>query len=57
MGAISIPRPLSIADELSKRYLPGLSGVRKKDGRWHSIRVEVKTGRYVVRARKGYMAS
>ena len=37
--------------------LPRLSGVGKKDGRWHSIRVEVRSGRYTVRARKGYVAS
>jgi hypothetical protein len=28
-----------------------------KDGRWHSIRVEVKNRRHTVRARRGYVAS
>jgi hypothetical protein len=26
-------------------------------GRWHSIRVEVRNGRYRIRARRGYVAS
>ena len=29
----------------------------KKDGKWHAIRVEVRDGRYNVRARRGYVAS
>jgi len=51
------PATASIADELSKQYYLGYQASGKKDGRWHSIRVEVKTGRYIVRARKGYVAS
>jgi len=51
------PATASIAAELSKQYYLGYQASGKKDGRWHSIRVEVKTGRYVVRARKGYVAS
>jgi Ca-activated chloride channel homolog len=51
------PATVSIADELSKQYYLGYQASGKKDGRWHSIRVEVRGGRYVVRARKGYVAS
>ena len=46
-----------IADELSKQYYLGYASTGDKDGRWHSIRVEVKDRRYTVRARKGYVAS
>jgi len=51
------PATANIADELSKQYYLGYQANGKKDGRWHSIRVEVRTGRYTVRARKGYVAS
>ena len=52
------PATASIADELSKQVLPrDIRRPAKKDGRWHTIRVEVRGGRYVVRARKGYIAS
>jgi Ca-activated chloride channel family protein len=51
------PATASIADELSKQYYLGYQASGKKDGRWHSIRVEVRNGRYTVRARKGYVAS
>ena len=47
-----------IADELSKQYYLGYAGPGKKDGRWHTIRVEVRGDRSLrVRARKGYVAS
>ena len=46
-----------IADELSKQYYLGYSSSGKKDGRWHTIRVDVKDRRYTVRARRGYVAS
>jgi Ca-activated chloride channel family protein len=46
-----------IADELSRQYYLGYLSTGKKDGRWHSIRVEVRTGRYRIRARRGYFAS
>ena len=51
------PATASIADELSKQYYLGYQASGRKDGRWHSIRVEVRSGRYTVRARKGYVAS
>lgn len=51
------PATASIADELSKQYYMGYSATGKKDGRWHSIRVEVRGGNYLVRARKGFVAT
>jgi Ca-activated chloride channel family protein len=51
------PATASIADELSKQYYLGYPSVGKKDGRWHSIRVEMRNGNYRVRARRGYVAS
>jgi VWFA-related protein len=51
------PATASIADELSRQYYLGYQASGKKDGRWHSIRVEVRGGRYIVRARKGYVAT
>lgn len=51
------PATANIADELSKQYYLGYSSTRPKDGRWHTIRVEVKGQSYTVRARRGYMAS
>ena len=47
----------SIADELSRQYYIGYPSLGKKDGRYHSIRVEVRAGNYRVRARRGYVAS
>lgn len=46
-----------LADELSKQYYLGYPSPGKKDGRWHTIRVDVKDRRLAVRARKGYIAS
>jgi Ca-activated chloride channel family protein len=46
-----------IADELSKQYYLGYTSTGKKDGRWHTIRVEVGDRRLAVRARRGYVAS
>lgn len=51
------PSTANIADELSKQYYLGYSSPAKRDGRWHSIRVEVKNHTYRVRARRGYVAS
>ena len=45
-----------IADELSKQYYLGYSSTRPRDGRWHSIRVDVKDRKMTVRARRGYVA-
>ena len=51
------PATASIADELSKQYYLGYPSSGKKDGRWHSIRVELRNRNYRVRARRGYVAS
>jgi Ca-activated chloride channel homolog len=51
------PATENIADELSKQYYLGYPSAAKKDGRWHSIRVEVGNGKYRIRARRGYVAS
>jgi Ca-activated chloride channel homolog len=51
------PATAGIADELSKQYYLGYPATAKKDGRWHSIRVEVRNANYRVRARRGYVAS
>jgi VWFA-related protein len=50
------PATAGIADELSRQYYLGYPAAGKKDGRWHSIRVEVRQGGYKVRARRGYLA-
>jgi Ca-activated chloride channel family protein len=47
----------SIADELSKQYFLGYAAAGEKDGKWHAIRVEVSNANYVVRARRGYVAT
>lgn len=51
------PATASIADELSKQYYLGYSPTAPKDGRWHTIRVELKSTSYRVRARRGYVAN
>ena len=50
------PATAGIANELSKQYYLGYPSTGKKDGRWHSIRVELKHSAYRVRARRGYVA-
>ncbi len=51
------PATSNIADELSKQYFLAYPAAAKKDGRWHTIRVDVRNRNYTVRARRGYMAS
>ena len=51
------PATANIAAELSQQYYLGYPATGKKDGRWHSIRVEVKNPAYRVRARRGYVAN
>ena len=46
-----------IADELSRQYTLAYTSARERDGRWHTIKVEVKNRRLTVRARRGYVAS
>ncbi len=50
------PATTSIAGELSRQYYLGYPAASKKDGRWHTIRVELRKGAYLVRARRGYLA-
>jgi Ca-activated chloride channel homolog len=51
------PATAAIADELSKQYYLGYPSSGKNDGRWHSIRVELRNSPYRVRARRGYVAN
>jgi VWFA-related protein len=51
------PATENIADELSKQYYIGYPAPGHRDGRWHSIRVEVNRPGYTVRARRGYTAT
>jgi Ca-activated chloride channel family protein len=51
------PATANIADELSKQYYIGYPAPDHRDGRWHTIRVEVTKPGYTVRARRGYMAA
>jgi VWFA-related protein len=46
-----------LADELSKQYSLAYSSTEERDGRWHTIKVEVRDRRLTVRARRGYMAA
>ena len=51
------PATAGIASELSQQYFVGYVSTRPKDGRWHQIDIRVRNRNYVVRARKGYLAS
>jgi Ca-activated chloride channel family protein len=51
------PATAGIADELSRQYSLGYEPAVEKDGRWHTIRVEVRNSNYRVRARRGYIAT
>ena len=51
------PAVSSIADELSQQYYLGYPSPGLTDGRWHTIRVEVRDPSLKVRARKGYVAT
>jgi hypothetical protein len=51
------PATAGIADELSKQYYLGYGASGPKDGRWHTIRVDVRNAGYHVRARKGFVAT
>lgn len=51
------PATAGIADELSKQYYLGYASTGVKDGRWHTIRVEVRNASYRVRARRGFVAT
>jgi len=51
------PATAGIADELSKQYYLGYASTGVKDGRWHTIRVEVRDPNHIVRARRGFVAT
>lgn len=53
------PATAGIASELSRQYFLGYSSAIPKDGRWHTIEVRVRKGdgTYIVRARRGFIAS
>lgn len=51
------PTTSGIADELSRQYFLGYVSQIPKDGRWHTIEVRVRKGNYLIRARKGFIAS
>jgi VWFA-related protein len=50
------PATASIADELSRQYFLGYPSDGIRDGRWRTIRVEVRNPNYRVRARTGFLA-
>jgi Ca-activated chloride channel family protein len=45
-----------IASELSQQYFLGYVSTRPKDGRWHTIKVQLKNSNHQVRARRGFVA-
>jgi len=51
------PATANIADELSRQYYLGYSSTGKKDGRYHTIRVELKDSALHIRARHGFVAT
>ena len=51
------PATSGIADELSRQYFLGYISPAPKDGKWHTIEVQLRKGGYLVRARKGFIAS
>jgi VWFA-related protein len=50
------PATAGIADELRQQYFLAYVSAAPKDGRWHTIDVQVKKGNYHVRARHGFIA-
>jgi Ca-activated chloride channel homolog len=50
------PATARIADELNKQYMLGYSSLRPPDGSWRPLRVRVRHGDYITRARRGYFA-
>ena len=51
------PTTAGIADELSRQYFLGYASSIPKDGKWHTIEVRLRKGNYLIRARKGFVAS
>jgi Ca-activated chloride channel homolog len=50
------PATARIADELNKQYTLGYASSRPPDGTWRAIRVRIRNGQYMARARRGYYA-
>ena len=50
------PATARIADELNKQYMLGYSSLRPPDGGWRPLRVRIRHGDYITRARRGYFA-
>lgn len=51
------PATAGIADELSRQYFIGYVSSAPSDGRWHTIEVRLRSGRHLVRARRGFIAN
>jgi Ca-activated chloride channel family protein len=51
------PATAGIADELSRQYYLGYAATGVKDGRWHTIEVQLRNPAYHVRARRGFVAT
>lgn len=53
------PATAGIASELSQQYFLAYASSVPKDGRWHALDVRIKgrSGPYVIRARRGFIAS
>ena len=51
------PATAGIADELSRQYYMGYTAPDERDGRWHTIRVDVRGTGLHIRARRGYVAA
>ncbi|HAK55795.1 MAG TPA: hypothetical protein DCP38_09990 [Acidobacteria bacterium] len=51
------PATAGVANELSRQYYMAYPAQSHRDGRWHSIEVEVPGAGYRVRARRGYVAT
>ncbi len=51
------PATAGVADELSRQYCLAYQTPSAGDGRWHSLRVEVRNHDYRVRARTGFTAT
>ncbi len=51
------PATAGIADELSRQYFIGYVSGAPSDGRWHTIEVRLRSGRHLVRARRGFIAN
>jgi hypothetical protein len=47
----------AIASELSRQYSLAYAAAGVRDGKWHTIRVEIRRPGYTVRARRGYYAN